>query len=122
MKSLRFFLTLFVIFSCHVAYAQRFFRATALYDTPATGFSITFSRGSQQLIINPAGILASGTVVFPMDASNGQPACVVSTEAVSSISFVGSSGQKVLGAPPDLPPFNSICFVYVRPIATWIKE
>src|SRR5665213_117455 len=41
-------------------------------QVPITGFSITIATGVNQLILNPAGTLATGTVTMPLIALDGQ--------------------------------------------------
>ena len=41
------------------------------YQIPTSGFSYTFSPGTQVLIMNPAGTLASGTITMPATPNDG---------------------------------------------------
>jgi hypothetical protein len=92
-----------------------------VYNVPLTGFSLTFGNSQVWEILNPAGTLATGTLTFAPNPSDGQRECVVSSQAQTAITFTANTGQTVVGAPSALVAGTAVCFAYVLPIATWFK-
>ena len=52
------------------------------YQVLTTAFSYTFAAGTQTLIINPAGTLATGTVTMPAAPADGMVITVESTQII----------------------------------------
>ncbi len=68
--------------------------------TPTTGFTEAFNSSgeSETMLLTPAGTLATGTVVFPIDADSviGQVLSLTSTEAVTALT-ISASGLTING-------------------------
>ena len=94
--------------------------ATYLYEVVTTGFSVLFPAGVTQLILDPAGTLATGSITLPASPGDGQSVKVSSTHAVTAISF--SAGlNTVFGAPTSLSANVGVTFTYVLSKTTWFK-
>jgi hypothetical protein len=66
------------------------------YKVPLTGFSI--SPQSNKLVLNPAGTLATGTVLLPLNPLDGQTLRVVSTQTQTAITFTANTGDSIVGS------------------------
>ena len=60
---------------------------------PLTGFSITPQ--SAILVINPAGTLATGTVVMPTNPTDGQTLTIFSTQTQTALTLTPGTGDTV---------------------------
>lgn len=89
-----------------------------------TGFSINVNTASQDEIIalNPAGTLATGTVVFPSDANSrvGQKLTIITTQTQTALTLT-TTGLTILGtAVTALTANTAVSFEKVA-AATWIR-
>jgi hypothetical protein len=66
------------------------------YKVPLTGFSI--APQSNKLVINPAGTLATGTVLMPLNPLDGQTLRVVSSQTQTAITFTANTGDSIVGS------------------------
>jgi hypothetical protein len=89
------------------------------YQVLTTAFSYTFAAGTQTLIINPAGTLATGTVTMPAAPADGMVITVESTQIITALTLSGNTGQSVVGAPARLFPNQPESFVYRASNTTW---
>lgn len=89
------------------------------YLTPATGFSVTISAGVGRLIIDPAGTLATGTVVMPAAPVNGQVFVLNSSQIVTALTLSANAGQSILGAITTIGLGGRIECIYRSSSTTW---
>ncbi len=89
-------------------------------QTPVTGFSITPAQGVTELLLHPAGTLASGTINMPTNPGDNQPFTVITPQTITAITFTPASGQTLLGAPTTLS--KSASWIYMAPLNTWFRE
>jgi hypothetical protein len=89
------------------------------YQVLTTGFSYTFAAGTQVLVINPAGTLATGTITMPAAPSDGMTITVESTQEITALTFNGNTGQTVIGKPVQLIPNQPLSWVYRSTGTTW---
>lgn len=90
-------------------------------QVPTTGFSITIGTGVNQLILNPAGTLATGTVIMPLIALNGQPVKISAEQTITALSFSPNVGQTIAGAPNTLVQYTSVNFMYNLANLKWFR-
>lgn len=88
------------------------------YQVLTTGFSYTFAAGTQVLVINPAGTLATGTITMPASPSDGMTITVESTQQVTALTMSGNGGT-VVGAAVQLVPNQPLSWVYRSTGTTW---
>ena len=88
------------------------------YQVLTTGFSYTFAAGTQVLVINPAGTLATGTITMPAAPSDGMTITVESTQQVTALTMSGNGGT-VVGAAVQLIPNQPLSWVYRSTGTTW---
>jgi hypothetical protein len=91
------------------------------YQVPATGFSIQIASGVTALLLNPAGTLAAGTVVFPTTPIDGQDLALSSTQAVTALTLSVPSGFTLFGAVSTLAANAPVKWKYVASVATWFR-
>jgi hypothetical protein len=88
------------------------------YQVLTTAFSYTFAAGTQVLVINPAGTLATGTITMPASPSDGMTITVESTQQVTALTMSGNGGT-VVGAAVQLIPNQPLSWVYRSTGTTW---
>jgi hypothetical protein len=62
---------------------------------PLTGFSITPQ--TNMLVLNPAGTLATGTVLLPLNAPDGASLTIVSTQTQTALTVTANTGDLIVG-------------------------
>jgi len=88
------------------------------YQVLTTGFTYTFAAGTQVLIIQPAGTLATGTITMPASPSDGMTITVESTQQVTALTMSGNGGT-IVGAAIQLIPNQPLSWVYRSTGTTW---
>lgn len=96
-------------------------KATYTYNVPVTGFSITITDGTQFLILNPAGNLASGTITLPAGPLDGESLTISCTHNVSSLTLTPGAGQTIANTSSSLNAGVGISFLYRSANATWYR-
>lgn len=91
------------------------------YAAPSTsGFNITVLQPDTWLIITPTGVLATGTITLPSVRDNQQWVQVSASNAVSSLTVVGS-GASVVGAPASLAAGGFFTVAYDETTNVWYR-
>jgi hypothetical protein len=88
------------------------------YQVLTTGFSYTFAAGTQVLVINPAGTLATGTITMPASPADGMTITVESTQQVTALTMSGNGGT-IVGTAVQLIPNQPLSWVYRLSNTTW---
>ena len=83
-----------------------------------TAFSYTFAAGTQVLIIEPAGTLATGTITMPASPADGMTITVESTQQVTALTMSGNGGT-IVGPAVQLIPNQPLSWVYRLANTTW---
>jgi hypothetical protein len=97
------------------------------YQVPLTAFSITPPNFTSFLYLNPAGTLASGTVILPATPGDGGMFCLESSQIVTSGTVSANTGQTLaaygLGAltATSLAANTRFCWMFIRPQAVWVR-
>lgn len=68
---------------------------TLQYETPLTGATITVAGGVDNLVIEPAGAIASLHVIFPPSPADDDEFCIVADKQVNSTALSTSDGSAV---------------------------
>lgn len=89
------------------------------YQTPTTGFSYTFAAGTQTLVMNPAGTLATGTITMPASPSDGMTITISTTQQITALTLSGNTGQTVNNATTFIAAASATAYVYRASSATW---
>lgn len=88
------------------------------YQTPTTGFSYTFAAGTQVLVMNPAGTLATGTITMPAAPADGMTITFSSSQQITALTMSGN-GASIVGAVTFLPAKTGVTYVYRATGTTW---
>lgn len=91
-------------------------------QVPVTGFNITIGNSSPVLTLNPAGTLATGTVVMPKVPADGMPVEVSSTQIITSFTLSPSAGQTIKNVPTALAAGIGFAYYYNASLSTWFRR
>lgn len=91
------------------------------YQVPIDGFSITVPDGTTNLILAPAGALATGTVTMPANPLDSQICGVASSQAVAALTMSPNTGQTLNGALTAFTANSFAQYQYVQSVATWFR-
>jgi hypothetical protein len=87
-------------------------------QTPTTGFSITIGNTVTSLVLDPAGLLASGTVTLP--ATPGVAHIDIrSTQPISQFTLAPNSGQTLKWNPGTLAANSALSLIFNSGNSTW---
>jgi hypothetical protein len=89
------------------------------YQTPTTGFSYTFAAGTQVLVMNPAGTLATGTITMPASPSDGMTITFSSTKIITALTVNANTGQTINNAVTTLSAGQSASYIYRSASTAW---
>lgn len=89
---------------------------------PLTGDTVNATGGRRAiLILNPATSLAALTINFPANPAHGYRLQVVSTRAVTAVTW-GGNGNSTAGTPAGLTAFNGLEFMFIEGSSnTWVR-
>ena len=86
-----------------------------------TGFSFTVPVGATNIIFDPAGVLATGTIIMPSIATDGQVLNFITSNTITSVTISPNSGQAIVNAPTTLTS-TGCSFIFAQPVATWYRK
>jgi len=89
------------------------------YQVLTTGFSYTFAAGTQVLVINPAGTLATGTITMPAAPSDGMTITFSSTKIITALTVNANSGQTINNNVTTLSAGQSAAYIYRAASTAW---
>jgi hypothetical protein len=92
------------------------------YQQPTTGATLTAAAYLAAYVIDPAGGLASLTVVTPPGASDGQLFEISTTQAISALTASPAAGQTVLGGALLLEANGGVGWRYRAANNTWYRR
>ncbi|CAB4168185.1 hypothetical protein UFOVP1276_62 [uncultured Caudovirales phage] len=88
------------------------------YQVLTTAFSYTFAAGTQVLVINPAGTLATGTITMPASPSDGMTITFSSSQQITALTMAGN-GATINNAITLLGAKQAVSYVYRATGTTW---
>jgi hypothetical protein len=92
------------------------------YQVLTTGFSYTFAAGTQTLVANSAGTLATGTITMPAAPADGMTITITTIQQITALTIAGNTGQSIGGTQVTLMAANSaLSFVYRLANTTWYR-
>ena len=89
------------------------------YQVLTTAFSYTFAAGTQTLIINPAGTLATGTITMPPAPVDGMVIWITTTKQIIALTINGNTGQTLTSGVTSLAPNQAVAYLYRSSNTTW---
>lgn len=78
------------------------------YAAPATGATVTVNPGTNFLVLEPAGTIATLTVNLPAGA-DGQVLAISSTQIITAVTLAASGAETIAGTITTLAAANSFC-------------
>jgi hypothetical protein len=89
------------------------------YQTPTTGFSITLSDADHEVIIDPAGTLATGTITMNPAPFDGHLMKIRFSHTITALTISPNAGQFVVGAPAAASVGMVLDAIYRAANTTW---
>ena len=86
-----------------------------------TGFSHTISSNIDIQILEPAGILATGTVTMPSQPGDGQVIGIVSTQTITALTLSVAVGHFILNAIATITAGGFAYYLYRTANSTWYR-
>ena len=93
-----------------------------VYNVPLTAFTLTYANSQVDMILNPAGTLATGTLTTAPNPSDGQRECVVSSQTQTALTVTANTGQTIVNAPTALVANTPICWTFVKSLSAWERS
>jgi hypothetical protein len=97
-------------------------------QVPLTGFNIVVPAGTNFLQLNPAGTLATGTIVFPPGTADGQQFCIYDTQTQTAVTLTPATGNTIAATiPTALTAATRLCWAFAASTANattanqWIR-
>lgn len=91
-------------------------------QTPTTGFTIAPAQGVTQLVLNPAGTLATGTLTFPPNPGDNEPFEVLTTQTITALTCNTSDGSTINGAPTTMSANTAFQYRFIASLSKWVRE
>jgi len=91
------------------------------YNVPIAGFALTIGAGVQQLVLDPAGVLATGTITMPAAPADGFVVTISSTKAVTALTLNPNTGQTIHTATTALAAATAVRYIYISSSTKWFK-
>jgi hypothetical protein len=91
------------------------------YQQPADGATLTAAAHLAAYIVDPAGPLATLTIVLPPAANDGDVFLVATTQPIASLTISPAVGQSVSAAAAGLGPGGALRWQYRAANATWYR-
>lgn len=90
------------------------------YQTPATGFSLTLGNNDLDVILDPAGVLATGTITMCPAPVDAQKVKIWTSQTVTALTMAANAGQSLAnGAPTTIAAGKSITSIYKASNTKW---
>ena len=91
------------------------------YQVLTTGFTYTFAAGTQVLVINPAGTLATGTITMPASPADGMTIRFSSSQIITALTVSANTGQSIVSAVTTLAAGSGAAYIYRLANTTWYR-
>lgn len=116
------FALLMMAFICGNALAIAPTNLNYSYQIPVNSFSITVPNWANELALNPAGTLASGTITMPQAPTDGEVLTIASTQTITSLTHNANTGQTIVGALTTLPANTSATWTFNSGTGAWMYQ
>jgi hypothetical protein len=91
------------------------------YQVLTTAFTYTFAAGTQVLVINPAGTLATGTITMPASPADGMTIRFSSSQIITALTVSANTGQSIVSAVTTLAAGGGAAYIYRLANTTWYR-
>lgn len=92
---------------------------SAIVTIPVAGFSYTIGDRVGTLILDPAALLATGTLVMPAAPLQMQKVVVSSTQTITVLTVSANAGQSIKNALTTLTLGGGFAYIYIG--TTWYR-
>jgi hypothetical protein len=89
-------------------------------EVPLTGFTITLDQ-NPTLVITPAGTLATGTVLLPLNPEDGQRFEMISTQTQTALTITANTGDTINNVPTALVALTGVRLGYKLSSRIWYR-
>jgi hypothetical protein len=96
-------------------------RKNVTYNAAITGFSLTISNDVDHFTLEPAGTLATGTIVMPATAYDGFVVAIMSTQTITALTLNANTGQSIIGGVSTLTANQPVHYIYRASNTTWYR-
>lgn len=97
----------------------------SVLNIPLTGFSITIPTGIETLILDPVGVLATGTVTMPAGAQDGTKVRITSSQTITALTVSPNKSQAIKNIPTTLVVSTTsqmgYAFIFNASNSTWYR-
>lgn len=94
---------------------------TIQFATPTAGQTVTITAGTQNLILKPAGTLATLTVVMPTTPANGTTVAIASTQIVTTLTHSAGGSDTLNGALAAFTANGFAKYIYRTADTSWYR-
>lgn len=91
------------------------------YTVPVTTNTVVVTSGTNNLVCNPAGLLATLTVTFPPNPINGQPFGIAISQIITAITLNTSDGSTIDGTITTSAANSHAGWVYSSTATAWFQ-
>lgn len=92
---------------------------SAIVTIPVAGFSYTLPDRVGTLIINPAALLATGTLTMAASPLQNQLVRIASTQTITLLTVAANAGQSITNALTTLALGGGFAYIYIG--TTWYR-
>ena len=108
------------------AWREFFLRLSSMQESyshqiPDDGFAISWPQGCTNLVLDPPAPLASGNIILPQSAADGQVVSIVTGQVVTALTVSAVNGQVVVNAPTTLTTAGC-AFLFVAQTGEWYRS
>lgn len=89
---------------------------------PLTAFSLTFVNGQTDMILNPAGTLATGTITTEPNPADGARECILSSQTQTALTITANTGQTINNTATALVANTPVCFTFSSGTSAWDRS
>jgi hypothetical protein len=91
------------------------------YNAPVTGFSYTIANATNDLILKPAGTLATGAVTMPATPVDGQVVRLSSTQIITALTVSANAGQTISAPVTTITANGYASWIYRLTDTNWYR-
>jgi hypothetical protein len=104
-------------------YSDALLKDSHNYAEPVSGFSLAIGNNVEGILLNPAAVLATGTVTMPGNPQNGRVVKIASTNAITALTLAVTGIQVFApgAALTTLAANSSAAYIYRTPLNTWMR-
>lgn len=90
-------------------------------QVPVTGFTITIADNIGCLILDPAGVLATGTITMPANPIDGSEVSITTSQNINALTVNANAGQTIVGAQGFINPVSPLRYIYQLSGTKWYR-